>query len=297
MIGRPPPASEKDEEENEEEDEEEDESSTPAGPMGASSGALSIVAAWAPELRGLGRVFHQGRSPKSRAGAATLRVEGAPPIRAVVGVGLVEAAAGTARVIERQHPRAIVLVGTAGLYPVMPSRPGKRTPESKAAAKTAGSTSTAAGARVSSTADTAAALQVGGAVIVRRIHLASDSVAREEAYLPEPLPLVAEASAELVQALAAATGLPIVDVACPLAITRTAALARTLAGATGAALENLEAFAVARAAAAANVPFAAVLGIANDVGPAAHAQWRANAERAAAAACAAVRTWLGQITS
>jgi purine-nucleoside phosphorylase len=76
-------------------------------------------------------------------------------------------------------------------------------------------------------------------------------------------------------------------VACPLAITTSPALARKIAGRTGADLENLEAFAVARVADAAGVPFACVLGISNRVGPKAHLEWRANAPRAAAAACRA----------
>jgi len=50
-------------------------------------------------------------------------------------------------------------------------------------------------------------------------------------------------------------------------------------------VENLEAFAVARAAAAAGLPFAAILGISNNVGPSAHAAWKRNATGAAAAAC------------
>ena len=41
---------------------------------------------------------------------------------------------------------------------------------------------------------------------------------------------------------------PLLGVACPIAITRSATLGRHLAHATGAALENMEAFAVARAA-------------------------------------------------
>jgi purine-nucleoside phosphorylase len=69
-----------------------------------------------------------------------------------------------------------------------------------------------------------------------------------------------------------------------VAITKAPGLARKL-GATGAALENLEVFSVARAAHAAGLPFAAVLGISNVVGPNAHAEWRANHLAASRAAC------------
>jgi nucleoside phosphorylase len=71
------------------------------------------------------------------------------------------------------------------------------------------------------------------------------------------------------------------DVACPLAIS--ARPTRT----SNCDVENLEAFAVARAAATAGIPFIAILGISNTVGPMAHAEWKRNAARAAAAACGA----------
>ena len=81
-------------------------------------------------------------------------------------------------------------------------------------------------------------------------------------------------------------------VANPLAITRNAGLGRALARATAAAAENLEVFAVARAAEARRIPFAAVLGIANRVGPTAHAEWQEHNASASASACAAVVEFL-----
>ena len=101
----------------------------------------------------------------------------------------------------------------------------------------------------------------------------------------------AAGSARLSASLSSSDG-PWPTVACPLAITRSAALARRIATATGALLENLEAFAVARAAAAAGVEFAAVLGVANRVGPVAHDEWRAHHRRASRAACTLVARWL-----
>ncbi len=66
------------------------------------------------------------------------------------------------------------------------------------------------------------------------------------------------------------------------------AVALALAAATGAQVEHLEAFAVARACADAGVPFGAVFCVANTVGARGRDEWRANHERAAAAACAAI---------
>ena len=78
-------------------------------------------------------------------------------------------------------------------------------------------------------------------------------------------------------------------VANTLGITTQEEYARALVIATGADVEHLEAFAVARACARAGVRFTAVLGIANMVGPEGREQWRQHHEQAARAACAAIR--------
>jgi purine-nucleoside phosphorylase len=57
-------------------------------------------------------------------------------------------------------------------------------------------------------------------------------------------------------------------------------------------VEHLETFGVALACARAGVPFAAVLGITNDVGPDAHAQWVANRRSAEEAARTVARAIL-----
>ena len=86
---------------------------------------------------------------------------------------------------------------------------------------------------------------------------------------------------------------PLLTVACPLAVTRTATLGRQIAHAADAALENLEAFAVARAAAAAGIDaVTAVLGIANRVGPRGHQEWRAHHTAASRAACRLIWSFL-----
>jgi nucleoside phosphorylase len=172
-----------------------------------------------------------------------------------VGVGPVEAAIGAARAIAELRPQRLIFVGTAGAYPA-----GRGT------------------------------LAVGGVAVARELILTSTAALRGDGYLPQIQPVREEGSASLRAALLAAAppGTPAVTVACPLAITSTAALARKITRAGGAALENLEVFAVARAARAAALPFAAVLGVANDVGPAAHQQWRANHLTASRAACRVV---------
>jgi purine-nucleoside phosphorylase len=190
-------------------------------------------------------------------------LRGAPVARELaleaVGVGTVDAAVGAAHALARTRPRRVLFVGTAGVYP---------------------------GA-------TARALPIGAAAVAGELRLVSTATLRGDAYAPAPLVAAAETTPALRAQLerAAAEAPPAVTVACPLAITHTAALARRIA-ATGAALENLEAFGVARAAASARVPFAAVLGVSNVVGPRAHAEWRANHLAASRAACHVVWSFL-----
>jgi len=172
-----------------------------------------------------------------------------------VGVGAVDAAVGAAAAIAAARPARVIFVGTAGAYP-----------------------------RGRATA------AIGTVAIAGDLRLASTAALRGDGYLPEPVTTRVPASASLAADLAAcAPGrklAPVLGVACPIAITRSATLGRHLAHATGAALENLEAFAVARAAAAAGVDeIAAVLGIANRVGPRGHHEWRANHDAASRAAC------------
>jgi nucleoside phosphorylase len=175
-----------------------------------------------------------------------------------VGVGLVEAALGAARAIAEEQPSAVVFVGTAGAYPAVARR-----------------------------------LAVGEAACVRRVFLMSHAVLREDGYFPRPLPTELVTDPALRDAISAASALSWADLACPLAITTSPALARRAARGGQRTLENLEGFAVGRAAAAAALPFAAVVGVSNAVGKDAHQEWRRWAAPAAAAACAAVIAWLG----
>jgi purine-nucleoside phosphorylase len=197
---------------------------------------------------------------------------------AAAGIGAIDAAVGAAAAIAAARPSRVIFVGTAGVY-------GN-------ALRTG--------------------LPIGSAAVVGELACVSTAALRQEAYLPAPTALRTETSRRLRAALMAAAGeattpraprprasrapasrSPTSSVACPLAITRSAALARRIAAATGADLENLEAFAVARAAAAAGVDFAAVLGVANRVGPAAHAEWRRHHRAASRAACILVARFLG----
>ncbi|HEY1954712.1 MAG TPA: hypothetical protein VGH28_03855 [Polyangiaceae bacterium] len=166
--------------------------------------------------------------------------------RATVGVGLVDAALGAARVLATRKPREVVLVGTVGAYP-------------------------------------GSGLGIGDVVRAEKVLLAAPSGALIEAISrridldrsdPNDLTLSARS----------------VIVATTLAVTTDDTVASALEASTGAHVEHLEAFAVARACETAGVPFSAIFGVANIVGARGREEWRANHEAAAAAACRLLRS-------
>jgi len=210
-----------------------------------------IVSAWPPELARL----------RARLRALPARVR-AQVALARVGVGLVEAGVGTSNLLAKRRPAALLLVGTAGVYP-----------------------------------GHARHLPVGAAAVVDQMSLLPEPSPSGAGLLPPAMATRRHSSLALTRALLGATGLPAVDLACPLAITVGARAAAAAAKRSGAALENLEAFAVATAAATAGVPFAAVLGIANRVGPAGHREWQRHGPSAAAAACDAVLALLSGLAA
>jgi nucleoside phosphorylase len=172
-------------------------------------------------------------------------------VLASVGVGMVEAGIATAQLLARNQPDFVLLVGTAGVYPRQP-------------------------------------LALDQAAIALRVRLLPQILPSKHAYLPAIVPTEVRTSPTLVRALRKAAHLPCADVACPMGITATKQAAVAASKLSGCALENLEAFAVARAAAVAKVPFAAVLGVANHVGPNGHREWERHAKSAAESACRAI---------
>jgi len=203
-------------------------------------GRWLVIAAWPPELAYL------------NAGLLDLPAQVRQRVvLASVGVGLVEAGIATAQLLAKNQPDFVLLVGTAGVYPVQP-------------------------------------LALDQAAIAQRVRLLPQILSGKHAYLPAIIPTEVRTSPTLVRALRKATRLPYADVACPMGITATKQAAVAAGKLSGCALENLEAFAVARAAAVANVPFAAVLGVANHVGPNGHREWERHAKAAAESACRAV---------
>ncbi len=208
---------------------------------------LLILAAFPPELAPLRATLGDGlRRPFGGLDVAAK----------AVGIGLATAAAGTAARISAMKPRAVVLVGTCGVY---------------------------AGA---------AALVTGGVAIARRVVLADSAVARGAAAYPEPMSTEATSDRAIAEGLVAHGGTR-VDVATTLAVTTDDATAAMLSRATACEAEHLEAYGVAAACAAEGVPFAAALGVANVVGGRAREEWKRNHRAASEAAIAVVLAWLG----
>jgi nucleoside phosphorylase len=181
---------------------------------------------------------------------APLAIRGSRLQRVVVGVGLVESAIGAAHAIATHRPEGVILVGTAGAF-------------------------------------ASAHLAIGEVVVSTRLVLSSAAVARDLGAMAPGMISSLDADASLYSSFAAA-GVKRVTVATTLAITTDDALARDVATTSGAHVEHLEAFAVARACAKADVPFCAVLGIANVVGSRGRSEWRAHHKRASSAACEVV---------
>lgn len=166
-----------------------------------------------------------------------------------LGVGPVTAAASMGRLLALERPDAVVLIGSAGVYPGHDYTPG-------------------------------------AAFGVHTLGLGTGLAAVGAGYVPLA-PGDLHGDPRLLDALpcAATSALTVT------AITTDPGVARERG--TRWVLEHMEAYAAACACAQVGVPFLAILGVSNQVGPDAHAQWRTNRVAAQDAARAAARITLG----
>ena len=168
-----------------------------------------------------------------------------------VGVGPLAAAAGTADALARHRARAVVFVGTAGVFPAAAAR-----------------------------------FPLDSAAVVGETTLVDLAVLRGVSERPTLLVdsfVMDDALTRSLTAGADPAGAARAWVATTSAITVDDQVAREL-GAAGFELENLELAAVAAACARARVPCASVLGVSNVVGSRGRAEWREHHEAAARAA-------------
>lgn len=124
----------------------------------------------------------------------------------------------------------------------------------------------------------------GTAVVGTRLDLADTGAVMELGYVPLP-PEPLDATQERL-----AADLPRCTVRTLMAITSDTHAAAQHGQAAD--VEHMETYGAALACAEAEVPFSVVLGVANRVGPSAHAEWLVNREQAEEAARAVARQWL-----
>lgn len=211
---------------------------------------LLILAAHAPELLGL-----RASLGTTLAGV----VDGLRVVCATVGVGLPAAAGGTMRHVRDARPRAVILLGSCGLYP----RRSEWQP-----------------------------LQP---LIPKTIQLVDATVLADKAAFPAPMQLQLEPDASLSNGLAQSdAGALRGPVATTLGITTDDPLANRLARKSGCCAENLEAFSVALACAARDLPFAAVLVTTNVVGSSGREQWQKNQRKAAERGARVILEWIAR---
>jgi nucleoside phosphorylase len=193
---------------------------------------VAVVAAFEPELR----AFR----------------EALPEVSArAVGIGLVDAAIGTAAVIAGETPDVVIAIGTCGAF----------------------------GARAGNGIVVASEAMLVDVADVMKFAALPDATATREA---------------MTETFGAKRELGIV--ATTLGVTVDDGAASAIAKKTGARAEHMEAFAIARACALANVRCGIVLGVANRVGSSGRAEWRANHVDASARAAAFVASWLVRLS-
>jgi nucleoside phosphorylase len=212
------------------------------------SADLLVVAAHAPEMAGL-RPYLSDQLVGSIRG---LSVRGK-----AVGIGMAAAGPATARGILAMQPRAVLLLGSCGVYPNLPQyRPHD-------------------------------------VLVASRLQLVSHAVHAGRSEFPGPMETRLEPSQMLGVGLSAAgPRVFVAPVACTMARTVDDTVAASIHPATGCEAENLEAFAVAQACRAAEVPFAAVLGVSNIVGSTGNHDWAQFQRAAVTAAAEVIVTWI-----
>lgn len=126
---------------------------------------------------------------------------------------------------------------------------------------------------------------IGTAIAGRKNGLSWGVAAMGLGYVPRA-PKALKGDAQLL----ARVDLPVADILTVGAITTDRTLARRIAD--GYTVEHMEAFGVACAADQLGIPFLAVLGITNEVGPDAHVQWLTHRDAAQKAARDAIRPLL-----
>ncbi len=175
----------------------------------------------------------------------------------VLGFGMAVAAASCARGVQALAPRAVILVGTCAVFPGL------------------------------------AQYRPYDVILPTKIHLVDASVLARKAAFPDPMQTSVECHgllrAALVGSVPRAAQAVMASMMAPITDDTVAA---SLHGATGCDADNGEIFGVAAACQAANIPFAAALGVSNLVGSTGRHDWAQFQREAVTQAGQCIGTWL-----
>lgn len=209
---------------------------------------LLIVAAHAPEMAGLRPWLSDSLIGQIRG----LTVRGK-----AVGIGMAIAGPATARGILAVSPRAVILIGSCGIYPTLTQ------------------------------------YKPHDVIVSTRVSLVSHAVHAQKSEFPAPMTTQIECNGMLVAGLTSvkARTFP-APVACTLARTVDDKIASTMQTSTECEAENLEAFSVASACKASEIPFCAVLGVSNIVGSTGSHDWVQFQRAAVNAAAEVIVSWI-----
>jgi nucleoside phosphorylase len=207
-----------------------------------------IFAAHGPDLRGL-------RTHLGERMAGNIR--GLHVAAKTVGVGMPVAGGAAAKRVFQLLPRAVIHLGTCGIYPGLP------------------------------------AYRPHDVLVGEKLQLIDAGVRYGKSTFPEPMQTTLSCHKMLTQGLAA-TGQRThrITIGSPLASTSDDAFAAEIPQATGCHAENLEAFAIAHACLLAQVPFTSVLGATHMVGSRAREDWVQFERQSTIAAAEVVATWI-----
>lgn len=176
----------------------------------------------------------------------------------VCGVGMGVAGAWTAKRLVQLAPRAVVLIGTAGVYPGQ------------------------------------AGYQPLDVVVADEVRLLDHAALGGHARYPTPMQTQLSTPTAMAAGLAGhqAGRTHRVKLASPLADTRDPAFANAVPSQLGCEAESLEAFAVAQACQLLNVPFGVALGVSHVLGEHAETDWQRYHRDASRAAATVVLNWV-----
>lgn len=211
---------------------------------------LLVLAPTPPDLRGLRELLGERLQGS---------VHGVEVVAKSVGVGLPAAGVGAARHIFMRSPRAVLLVGTCGVFP----DPAGHSP----------------------------AWQPHDVLVASHVELTAREVDTGHAAFPAPMTTRVELHRVMSAGLANIRGRQ-ASVASPLAATTDDATASRFFRERGLGAEQLEAFSVAHAAHLGQVPCAAVFGVTHVVGSVGAEDFRRFHRGASLAAVQVVMAWL-----